>query len=69
MGVSINCIFNDQGAWCTNKNIKRSVFGIGARCCIEYPPFNGRKCKFKQEHKRSNKPLLHPIGDPFIKNL
>ena len=43
---SVNCRWNDQGAWCRNKKVKRSMFGIGARCCIEY---NGNKaCKFKE---------------------
>ena len=36
MQIKINCKYNKQGAWCTNKKIKRSLFGIGARCCVEY---------------------------------
>ena len=43
----INCKFNNNGAWCTNKNIKRSLLGIGARCCSEYPYIN-KKCEFKE---------------------
>jgi hypothetical protein len=49
----INCVFNDCGAWCKNKYIKRSLFGIGARCCIEYPPLNGKKCDLKKEYSRT----------------
>ena len=26
--INVNCIYNDQGAWCTNEKIKRSLFGI-----------------------------------------
>ena len=29
MQRKINCKYNDEGAWCTNKNIKRSLFGHG----------------------------------------
>jgi hypothetical protein len=43
--ININCIHSDR-AWCTNKNVKRSLFGIGARCCVEYPPFT-EKCEYK----------------------
>lgn len=35
--IKINCIYNDDGAWCKNKLVKRSLWGIGARCCLEYP--------------------------------
>jgi len=42
MIVKINCKYNDRGAWCTNKNVKRSLFGIGARCCSE---FNDKECE------------------------
>lgn len=45
MQKKINCKYNDQGAWCNNKNIKRSLFGIGARCCSE---FNDEKCDLKE---------------------
>jgi hypothetical protein len=34
--VRINCVYNDQGAWCKNKKIKRSIFGIGARVCLDF---------------------------------
>jgi hypothetical protein len=41
----VNCKCNDNGAWCTNKNVKRSLFGIGARCCSE---FNDKECDLKE---------------------
>jgi hypothetical protein len=31
MTIKINCKYNDNGAWCTNKKIKRPLFGLGAR--------------------------------------
>lgn len=34
--IKINCKWNDEGAWCKNKKVKRSLFGLGAICCIEY---------------------------------
>lgn len=36
VNININCIYNDQGAWCKNKAIKKSWWGIGARECIEF---------------------------------
>ncbi len=57
--ININCIYTDRGAWCKNKNIKRSVFGLGARCCIEYPTIDHSvgACSYKEEHP---KPKLSP---------
>ena len=57
MQRKINCKYNDQGAWCTNKNVKRSLFGIGARCCTE---FNDKECELKEiRNKKSNPPPRH----------
>lgn len=48
----INCEYNDKSAWCTNKNIKRSLFGLGARICLEH---NDKECLLKVERvKKSN---------------
>jgi hypothetical protein len=41
--IRINCIYNDDGAWCKNKKIKRSMLGLGARCCVIYP-YGDNKC-------------------------
>jgi hypothetical protein len=49
--ININCIYNDSGAWCTNKNIKRSLCGIGARCCVIHPFFTGH-CEYQEKHLR-----------------
>ena len=54
MQRKVNCKYNDSGAWCTNKNIKRSLFGIGARYCYE---FDDKECGFKEiRTKRGNPP-------------
>ena len=58
--ININCIYSDQGAWCTNKNIKRSLCGIGARCCVEYPHISKQTCEFKEKHKRPVPPPPPP---------
>jgi hypothetical protein len=52
--ANINCIYNDSHVWCTNKNIKRSLFGFGARLCLET---NGScdSCEHKKKHKRPKK--------------
>ena len=57
--IKINCIWNDQGAWCKNKEIKRSLFGLGARCCIEYG--SNKTCQLK---KLRPKPLPSPPPPP-----
>ena len=36
MGRSINCIYNEEGSLCTNKNIPKLFFGLGARFCREH---------------------------------
>lgn len=55
MPVSVNCQHNDGGAWCKNKLVKRSLFGIGARCCVEYPPSRAM-CAFKLQWPRPPMP-------------
>ena len=50
--ININCKYNDSGAWCTNKNIKRSIFGIiGARCCVIFPNLFG-DCEYQEKYPR-----------------
>lgn len=50
MVLKINCIHNKDNAWCTNKNIKKSFWGLGARCCVEH---QDKFCELKQ--KKQNK--------------
>ena len=52
---NINCIYNDESAWCTNKNVKRSLFGIGVRCCRAY---DGETCEHQEES--CGRPLVPP---------
>lgn len=55
MQAKVNCIHNDNGAWCTNKNIKRSLFGFGARICTEYPrPCDS--CPFQEKYPKGTPP-------------
>jgi hypothetical protein len=54
MNKKINCIYNDDGAWCKNENIKRSLFGFGARVCLCH---NDIECSYKEEIP---KPLYPP---------
>ena len=53
MQRKINCKYNDNDVWCTNKNIKRSLFGIGVRCCVE---FNDKECNLKEVRTLKGKP-------------
>lgn len=67
MNFKINCKFNDNGAWCKHKSIKRSIFGIGARCCVEYTD-KPIECEFKESKvKRANPPT--PISKNNKKNI
>jgi hypothetical protein len=56
VNIRINCKYNDQGAWCFNKEVKRSLFGFGARCCIIYPNYTG-KCEHQIKYP---KPIAPP---------
>ena len=47
--INVNCIYNDKSAWCKHKGIKKSMFGIGARVCVEV---DGKQCTLKQTHPR-----------------
>lgn len=53
--VNVNCIFNDNGAWCKNKKIKRSLLGFGPRLCIE-EPYCQNKCKHQCKFPRPTIP-------------
>lgn len=71
MPIKINCTDNDEGAWCKNKNIPRSLFGLGARCCVEYPRAFDCCCAFKTEHPRPamNPPKSKPEGDHIAQTI
>ncbi|MFW5847506.1 MAG: hypothetical protein ACOCVF_01115 [bacterium] len=56
MIIKVNCKYNDQGAWCTNKEIKRSLFGLGARCCVEFDSSN--TCSLKQPYRKTVPPPM-----------
>lgn len=55
MRIKINCIYNDNGLYCKNKKVKRSLFGIGARCCV-IEPLSDKVCEYRDEYKRPNSP-------------
>ena len=56
MEIKINCKMNDNSAWCKDKRIKRSLFGLGARCCLE---FENKTCPYVIRYKR---PKISPKG-------
>ena len=60
MGININCKSNDQGVWCKDKRIKRSMFGLGARRCVLFPGLNGKTCEFQEEYERPLSPPPPP---------
>lgn len=49
MVVKINCIHIDDNVWCKNKNVKPSLFGLGARCC---KMVDGKRCEYLEGKPR-----------------
>lgn len=52
--TNVNCKWNTQVAFCTNPAISRSLWGFGARLCIECPP--GEICGLKVKYSRPPAP-------------
>lgn len=59
MVIKIPCKYNNKGAWCTNLMVDRSLYGLGARCCVLYPHNNG-KCKYQDLGKKPPPPPPPP---------
>lgn len=47
--ININCQQNDRGAWCKDKRVRRSLLGIGVRCC---KIFEGDVCEYQKLYAR-----------------
>lgn len=58
MPIKINCIHNDQGWWCKNKQIKRSLWNLGCRMC---PVANGKECSLQVKYQRPPPPPMPPV--------
>ena len=57
---NINCIHaSNPGGYCKHKGIKRSLFGLGARCCVKYWD-SSVKCQYHQSYRRPNPPSPRP---------
>jgi len=67
--INIDCKDNDQGVWCKNKNIKRSLFGLGARLCVLYPGFNEKICEYQTKQPRPLSPPPPPPPRPKEKGI
>jgi hypothetical protein len=66
MNIKNPCIHSDNDAWCKNKNIKRSLFGIGARCCVVYTQINKSNCKYYEAMPKPK--YLPPKGGSGVIN-
>jgi len=55
MKVNVNCKHNEKGAWCKNKSVKRSLFGIGARCCVKFGSCSAH-CDHVEEYIKPSSP-------------
>ena len=53
MNIKVNCKDND-GPWCKNKAVPRSLFGMGRRICVDYPMT--KVCKIRREYPRPPPP-------------
>ena len=49
MQLKINCKMNKDGAYCLDRRVGKSLFGIGARTCRV---FDGKKCEFQDKSKK-----------------
>lgn len=49
----IDCKKSIDGVWCSDKRIKRSLFGFGARCCVMV---DGESCKYQETTPRPSSP-------------
>jgi len=59
MMIKVNCIYNNKGAWCNNLNINKSLFGLGARCCSEYPN-SSELCPHQEKVRKPSSPSPSP---------
>lgn len=57
MYINNPCLYSNNVAWCKNKNVKRSLFGIGVRCCKIYPYMNKCNCEY---FEMTPKPKMTP---------
>ena len=60
MTVKINCEFNNLGAWCKCKQVKRKWYEIGGRGCIEYP-YQIIKCPYKKDKPKPDVKQLNVL--------
>ena len=57
MPKNINCEYNDRGAWCKDVRVKRSLLGMGARCCLV---FDNKDCPYQIEYELPDAPPTPP---------
>lgn len=53
MPRNINCIYNKNIIECINKNVERSLFGVGVRFCTEFLK-DHEECPLKQKYVKPN---------------
>ncbi len=54
MQVNVNCQYNNDRYRCKNERVRRSLFGLGPRICIDYPREQG--CQYRIEYQRPDPP-------------
>ena len=65
MFVNVNCKSAiNPGGWCKDKRVKRSLFGLGSRCCVKYMN-NDAECAFHVPFDRPPPPPPPP-PPPYV---
>jgi hypothetical protein len=57
---NINCKFNDRGTWCKCRRVKRSLWGIGARLCVEFDSQASGTCIYREAYHKPSYPAAPP---------
>lgn len=57
MRININCRKIRDGIYCKDTRVKRSLFGIGPRMCLE---IDGKRCPYREPHTKP--PLPRDMG-------
>lgn len=59
--INVNCTYNEDGAWCANSKVKRSLLGLGARVCVKFRDItkNCEHCEKRNSKRPSPPPPLN----------
>ena len=68
MNLRINCTKCVDICYCSDKRVKRSLWGIGPRMCVLYDyGIINKRCEFQVEHTKPCHPPPQPHLNGYIK--